>query len=235
MSGGLRLAKDYGRLSPRERLTLLIEARAHGDQAEASRLIDSVPVCSYRAGDYAFYIPHRALRSVTVAAVWDIRQAMGRLAMLGAYEQLTSMLLEMAAIESAGKTLDAAEEDCGCGAIAKAIEEHRASTPADEQEAAGQQVMAWLTQGAKAAAGEILQKLRRREQETLHCTYAAFDRFCQKAAGVSAKTLLLAWLPRVLDEVREAGLDMEEPPADQEMVKQFETAFLEAWNREVSG
>jgi len=46
------LAKLYGRLTPRERLPLIVAAAARGDEQEQQRLARSAPTCHYRVPDY---------------------------------------------------------------------------------------------------------------------------------------------------------------------------------------
>lgn len=47
------LQKHYGKLTPRERLALIVAASARGDETERRALIDSAPRLTYRLPDYS--------------------------------------------------------------------------------------------------------------------------------------------------------------------------------------
>jgi hypothetical protein len=82
MFSGNPVQKLYDRLKPPERLTLLLEAMARDDAAEARRLTDSCPVRSYSGPDHGFHGRlDMAFGTVAVVCI-DLRCVWAKLQML---------------------------------------------------------------------------------------------------------------------------------------------------------
>jgi hypothetical protein len=65
-----RLAKLYDRLTPRERLPLILAAESRGDEAEVNRLHRSAPIETWRFADYL--MPNMALQ--TLSQIYIVEQ-----------------------------------------------------------------------------------------------------------------------------------------------------------------
>ena len=64
------LSRNYAALTPPERFTLIVEAWARGDTAEADRLEDTCPKLDYRHNDAEFR--DRLQRSYTIALLMSV-------------------------------------------------------------------------------------------------------------------------------------------------------------------
>ncbi len=88
------LAKLYDQLTGPERLHLVIEAKARGDEIEVQRLVQSCPRANYNCGDDAYVTPMEATFSLVEAACHEFDRGMGRLQALDAVQFMISRSIE---------------------------------------------------------------------------------------------------------------------------------------------
>jgi hypothetical protein len=88
------LAKLYDQLTGIERLRLVIEAEARGDDAEVDNLVRSCPRKHFSCGDDAYTVPLKATWELVQAACHDFDRYMGRLQALDVVQCMISGLIE---------------------------------------------------------------------------------------------------------------------------------------------
>jgi hypothetical protein len=96
------LTKLYDRFTPEERLRLVIEALARGDEAEKARLITSCPYKTYTQTDVAFAIPLLAAHDLIQATCQDLDLARGALQMIQSFQLLTTELQQWSESKAEG-------------------------------------------------------------------------------------------------------------------------------------
>jgi hypothetical protein len=177
----------YATFENPERLVLMLEAMARGDDGEADRLRESCPRKTYSSVDIGFW--QRAIVSFETAAVayTDLTNLCGKLHMVQWTREILDTSTALATIVAEGALMDGIDLARGAGrppassAIAQrgeAIEEHVAEN--------GQKLQA------------IVSDVERHWVRGLKTAWEAFEKFCRTRPGVEAKTLLTAWkLPSV--------------------------------------
>lgn len=88
------LIKLYDQFTGLERLRLVIEAQARGDEAEVARLVQFCPRVNYSSGDSAYMVPMRATFDLVGAVCHDFDRYMGRLQALDVVQCMISGLIE---------------------------------------------------------------------------------------------------------------------------------------------
>jgi hypothetical protein len=88
------VAKFYDQLNGEERLRLVIEALARGDEIEVQRLVHSCPRKNYSDGDDAYVVPLKATYDLVQAACHDLDRGRGRLQALDSVQLMISRLIE---------------------------------------------------------------------------------------------------------------------------------------------
>jgi hypothetical protein len=88
------VAKFYDQLNGGERLRLVIEALARGDEMEVQRLVQSCPRRQYRGGDDTYAAPMRATFYLVQAVCHDFGRGQGRLQALDAVQFMISRLID---------------------------------------------------------------------------------------------------------------------------------------------
>ena len=87
------VAKFYDQLNGEERLRLVIEALARGDEIEVQRLVQSCPRRNYSGGDDMYVAPMRATLDLVQAVCHDFDRGQGRLQALDAVQFMISRLM----------------------------------------------------------------------------------------------------------------------------------------------
>jgi hypothetical protein len=88
------LAKLYDQFTGLERVRLVIEAKARGDEAEVAHLVQSCPRANYSSGDNSYTVPMGATFDLVVAVCHDFAGHKGRLHALDAVQCMISGLKE---------------------------------------------------------------------------------------------------------------------------------------------
>jgi hypothetical protein len=88
------LTKLYDQFTGLERLRLVIEAQARGDEAEVARLVQSCPRAHYSSGDNSYTVPLRATFDLVGAVCHDFDRYMGRLQALDVVQCMISGSIE---------------------------------------------------------------------------------------------------------------------------------------------
>jgi len=88
------LAKLYDQFTGLERLRLVIEAKARGDEAEVAHLVQSCPRSHYSSGDHSYTVPMRATFDLVWAVCHDFGWHKGRLQTLDAVQFMISGFIE---------------------------------------------------------------------------------------------------------------------------------------------
>src|SRR5689334_24453719 len=102
MAGG-----NYERLTPRERLALLTEAKARADDAEVKRLIDTAPMQMWRLVDYDFIRGRDVLLDLIHVVCIQLNENIGKLHIIDKMQRMTAPLMQLATMETVPKVLDA--------------------------------------------------------------------------------------------------------------------------------
>jgi hypothetical protein len=90
----INLTKLYDRFTPEERLRLMIESLARGDDEDTGRLIDSCPVKDYIQKDNAFVVPVKAAHDLIQSVCRYLDYARVRLEMIQSFQLVITILLE---------------------------------------------------------------------------------------------------------------------------------------------
>jgi hypothetical protein len=88
------LTKLYDQFTGLERVRLVIEAAARGDEAEVDNLVRSCPRKHFSCGDDAYAVPLKATWELVQAACHDIDRYIGRLQALDVVQCMISRLIE---------------------------------------------------------------------------------------------------------------------------------------------
>ncbi len=87
-------AKLYDQLTAHERIRLVIEAMARGDEIEVQRLVQSCPRRNYTGGDDTYVVPMRATFDLVQVVCHDFDRGQGRLQALDAVQFMISRLID---------------------------------------------------------------------------------------------------------------------------------------------
>ena len=88
------LIKLYDQFTGLERLRLVIEAKARGDEAEVAHLVQSCPRANYSSGDNSYTVPMGATFDLVGAVCHDFDRYMGRLQALDVVQCMISGSIE---------------------------------------------------------------------------------------------------------------------------------------------
>jgi hypothetical protein len=88
------LTKLYDQFTGLERLRLVIEAQARGDEAEVAQLVQSCPRSHYSSGDHSYTVPMEATFDLVGAVCHDFARLKGGLKALAAVQCMISRLKE---------------------------------------------------------------------------------------------------------------------------------------------
>jgi hypothetical protein len=198
----------YSTFANPERLVLMLEAMARGDDGEADRLRESCPRKTYSSVDIGFW--QRAIVSFETAAVacTDLTNLCSKLGMLQWTREILDTSTALAGIVAEGALMDGIDLAQGSGSAP-------ASTAISQASLAIEQHVAENGQKLKAIISEVEQHWAR----ILATAWAAFEKFCRTRPGVEAKTLLTAWkLPSVgaIEALLNAHPDAKPDPAEVE-------------------
>jgi len=87
---GTVLARYYDALTPQERLVLLLQARARGDEREEERLLRSCPRRHYSMREAAFTVRVMMLEGIVWALHWDLGRWLAQLRLLDTVRRLVA-------------------------------------------------------------------------------------------------------------------------------------------------
>jgi hypothetical protein len=88
------LTKLYDQFTGLERLRLVIEAHARGDEGEVAHLVQSCPRANYSSGDNSYTVPMRATCGLVEAVCHDFARLNGGLKALYVVQCVISELIE---------------------------------------------------------------------------------------------------------------------------------------------
>jgi hypothetical protein len=88
------LTKLYDQFTGLERLRLVIEAQARGDEGEVAHLVQSCPRSHYSSGDHSYTVPMRATCGLVEAVCHDFARLNGGLKALYVVQCVISELIE---------------------------------------------------------------------------------------------------------------------------------------------
>lgn len=241
---GPALAKQYEKLTPRERLALVLEARARGDDAEVRRLWDTCPRKVYGAYDADFDVPYEAVSKIVLATCADLAAALAKVRMLVASSAMLAPLLQMGSLETAHKLAEEiyAEE--------RARQREGADTPqgprdVEQEESGGAVVLAEIEPiTPERYCEQHLPKTWQRAQAVVNdCLghfaatpagiFAGLDRFTRQIFGMDAKTVLRAVMPPLLAEIEDLKVDQVRP--NQVLAAEVEETLMQGWRKFVFG
>lgn len=236
---------NYERLTPHERLIMLTEAKARGDEAEEERLYASAPVQSWRVVDRNFMRGHDVLKNLTLVAGMSLNQFIGELQIIDKMLRMIAPILQLAAAETVPKVLDALSEDTEehmarhlSGMIGKSATTFDIAPDKSDSEAGDGEpltkeewgrVLDALTAEARQTVGDIVENWRDSVLKGAAALLASFDRLTRKVLNIDGLTVLRAWVPPLAEELVRLKINERAPKA--EMVNLWAPVWAQAWNR----
>lgn len=233
------LARQYDQLTARERLQMLLEAQARGDQAEVRRLWDSCPKKAYRQMDVAFEGPYEAAKKIALLFSIDIAYQFGNIQAFGTARRAMPSLLLLAVSEAEHKHDDEEDEPEEPVDVYPHEQEDRegdedddAADDRDERERRRQETeecCAGYLPDTWGRADELLGRLAQTRRVRACNMLLGMDRFTRRVLGLEAMTMLRAWQPPIAKWVVELDVDTAEP--EEAWVKQHDEDAQAVWNK----
>ncbi len=191
---GTALARYYDALTPQERLVLLLQARARGDEREAERLLRTCPRRRYSQREVAFTIRVMMLEAIVWALHWDLGRWLAQIHLLDTVRRLVA------------------------NPVAELL--RLLSWPEAERAELARQAEAWaadtVRQEDAALVDELLDALRRELMGEARIVWMAFGEFCRQELGLVPEVVLSA-LPHgqnLLELVQEHTAALVRPPVE---------------------
>jgi hypothetical protein len=225
----------YDRLTPEERLQLVLEAAARRDETEVERLANTCQRYRYTfvRNDPAFADRLRASRQITLCVCLMLMEVSAKLMVIRAYQECATLLVGSLASEVDRGFLRGWEAGCDhawqCGGMAgpfpwrdngdpaQRADEVTAALPGEDQYTDGEDDDE-LEAVAEVLAGEI------------RVLWEAFSRFCRAEIGAEPETVLLAWVPPMQGWIEGALHAADGVRVDAELLLEYETALMDAWH-----
>jgi hypothetical protein len=241
------LAKQYEKLTPKERLALVLEARARGDDAEVRRLWDTCPRKMYTSHDARFEDSYDAITKIVLSTCIDLASALAKARMVVACSVMLAPLIQLASVEEAHATmLEIYSEQRGEGDETGAeppdgVEEDRDGGDEEDTEPKPTEFKP-LT--PEAYCEQHLPKTLERAQRVVDECFGKFaatpagilaglDRFTQRVLGMDAKSVLKAFMPVIVADIEDLKVD--EVAADETLAAEVEETIMKGWRRFVFG
>ena len=217
------IARFYDRLTPEERLRLLLEARARGDWKECRNLEWSCPKRNYVMNDVAYQDRVMTSKEITLSVCLDLAPRLARLRMLGGGSDVVTALGNTVVQEAhsayfRGRMAGEATRRTG-------NPQGRTSEPPDpdlETELDLEGITSRVEEETVAFADRIgrLERVTRLETAAI---WEAFSRFSRSEIGVGPETLLGAWFGPMLAEIEAIGEAPESAEAVRDKADEYES------------
>lgn len=221
----------YERLTPRERLTMLTQALARHDTAEARRLHETTPTKAYRCTEEEFDLPFRVLWQLAYMLSIQLSLYVGKLEVLAKTQKMAPVMMGMAAKEAVqdiltllGEPIPTHDESDNGGAD---VDDRQAQSDADDPLNPHQAPL----QGSLEKVEKVLADWRKRLAGEASGMLASFDQFTREVVDVDGMTVLRAWMWPVADEIEALGVAEHDP--DPTMKREWGEVWRSVWNRKL--
>ena len=218
MAGG-----NYERLTPRERLSLLTDAKARADEVEMRRLYDTAPMQAWRIMDYEFTRGRDVLWDLVRVVCIQLSDNFGKLHIIEKMRRMTAPVLQLATLEAVPKLLDVLEGDIAVDADKM----RQGEDPLSERD--WQRVIDSFTSEARDRVERVVQTLWDDAISEAAAILASFDRLTRRVLDLDAVTVLRAWAPPTAEAIEQHRI-MDCTP-DLEAVNLWAAIWAQSWNR----
>lgn len=235
-----KLGKLYDRFDPDERLRLVLEAAARGDEKDIKRLRDTCPLETYRAIDIAFSDRISGSLKMAMMLCQLLAPSLTELRTLAAFREVLSYAFDHC-INKVRLAYVIGHETGASGAWKAAgkkgdppIGLWKGTAQKDNAAMEAEQGDLHVITGhlREAIAGFLLNELEARERRTVSealTIWEAFTTFCNEQLQLEPETLVQAWVEPILHEIEELENLPEPPEVDVKKLQYYEAAFKQAW------
>jgi hypothetical protein len=236
MHGG-NYDKLYGRLDPPERLTLLVEAMARGDEAEADRLEDACPAHNYHLQDLEYRDRMRRAYTISLLVTLNMRQGLGQIRAAVAFSEVYRDFAHWPALAVRGAFLfgrayarwEADGGECEPVPAGEALDAELGRCPDLKLQ------MMELRDVAELAMGQVSDTLTYAVGEMnavdLLSQWEGFGRFCRESLSLEPLTLLRALRLGREDPAAEVLASYPDAKADEAKAAEWAGNWARQWGR----
>src|SRR5829696_5131449 len=237
------LGKLYDRLTPEERLRLVIEAETRGDEEESERLVRGAPRYTYTQANPAYTRRVRASQDVTWAVCLDLLPRLARIQMVRAFREALPLTYNACENEAISAYFDGHRDGSrhGWQAAGKTGELpgwEEAWEEEDEEDPQIEETLNRVTTHIQGASNRFMSLLKDLEFETAteaRALWEAFSSFSREELGLEPKKLVKFWFETALSEIEELEALTKGVELDREKVEESEGYIRAGWRKLVEG